>query len=111
MHQHGHGGAQDFAEARRLYGLAAAQGHALAQVNLAIMHQHGHGGLQDFAEARRLCTVLPRELGPDTIVCCPFQSVQLGELFRKDRQLYERLTECVRVNTDHQLARTICRLW
>jgi TPR repeat protein len=40
--------------ARRLYGLAAAQGHAYAQYNLGAMHDRGEGGPQDFAEARRL---------------------------------------------------------
>ena len=49
------GGPRDLvAEAKRLYGLAAAQGHAGAQGNLGSMHYFGEGGPQDFAEARRL---------------------------------------------------------
>ena len=46
--------ARDYAEARRLYGLAAAQGHAEAQCCLGCMHCDGQGGQADFAEARRL---------------------------------------------------------
>ena len=41
-------------EARRLYGLAAAQGDAKAQYNLGAMHYHGQGGPKDEVEARRL---------------------------------------------------------
>ena len=48
------GGSRDLSEARRLYGLAAKQGHAAAQVNLGTMHYHGQGGAQDLAEAKRL---------------------------------------------------------
>ena len=40
----GQGGPVDYAEARRLYGLAAAQGQADAQVNLAFMLVNGQGG-------------------------------------------------------------------
>ena len=41
-------------EARRLYGLAADQANATAQVSLAIMHAKGEGGAKDEVEARRL---------------------------------------------------------
>ena len=51
---HGEGGAVNLVEARRLFGLAAAQGDASAQNNLAWMHQHGKGGVVDLVEARRL---------------------------------------------------------
>ena len=44
----------DLVEARRLYGLAAAQGHPDALSFLGSMHWHGEGGPVDFAEARRL---------------------------------------------------------
>ena len=44
---------QDFAEAKRLLGLAAAQGDANAQCKLGGMHCTGKGGPEDFAEARR----------------------------------------------------------
>jgi TPR repeat protein len=51
----GKGVAQDFVEATRLYRLAAAQGHAGAQFNLAFFYMDGKGVAQDFAEAARLC--------------------------------------------------------
>jgi TPR repeat protein len=48
----GYGGvAQDYAEAVRLYSLAAAQGHADAQVNLGDMFQHGKGVAKNRTEA------------------------------------------------------------
>ena len=50
----GRGGPKDEAEARRLYGLAAAQGDADALNNLAAMHLGGRGGPKDEAEALRL---------------------------------------------------------
>jgi TPR repeat protein len=54
-HYFGCGGvAQDYAEAVRLYSLAAAQGHASAQVNLGTMFYNGQGVAQDYAEAVRL---------------------------------------------------------
>jgi len=39
---------QDYQEALRLYRLAAAQGSALAQHNLAEMYADGHGVAQDW---------------------------------------------------------------
>ena len=40
----GYGGvAKDYAEAVRLYGLAAAQGHAVAQYNLGVIFEQGKG--------------------------------------------------------------------
>jgi TPR repeat protein len=51
------GGSQDLAEARRLFGLAAAQGDAEAQGAIGQMHHLGDGadgGPKDLAEARRL---------------------------------------------------------
>ena len=44
MHYDGDGGPQDLAEARQLYGLAAAQGYAEAQCLLGYMHRKGEGG-------------------------------------------------------------------
>jgi TPR repeat protein len=44
---------QDYAEAVRLYRLAAAQGHAAAQVNLGYMFQNGQGVARNRAEAIR----------------------------------------------------------
>ena len=54
MHNNGEGGPQDLVEARRLLGLAAAQGHAEAQYRLGAKHYHGQGGSVDLPEARRL---------------------------------------------------------
>jgi TPR repeat protein len=48
------GVAQDYAEAVRLYRLAAAQGDAVAQFNLGTMFSKGQGVAQDYAEAVRL---------------------------------------------------------
>ena len=52
------------AQDRRLYGLAAAQGHAEAQFNLGHMHRVGEGGPEDFAEARRLFGLAAAQGGP-----------------------------------------------
>eukprot|EP00966_Prymnesium_polylepis_P023173 533244-Prymnesium_polylepis.1 len=54
MHSQGLGGAQDDVEARRLLGLAAAQGYAAAQACLGGMYVNRLGGPQDEVEARRL---------------------------------------------------------
>ena len=48
------GGPQNLAEARRLLGLAAEQGHAAAQYELGVMHYEGEGGPRNYEEARRL---------------------------------------------------------
>jgi hypothetical protein len=53
MFQHGQGVAQDYAEALRLYSLAAAQGNANAQTGLGNMFHYGEGVAQDRAEAIR----------------------------------------------------------
>jgi TPR repeat protein len=53
MFYNGQGVAQDYAEAVRLYSLAAAQGHAVAQFNLGYMFEKGQGVAQDRAEAIR----------------------------------------------------------
>jgi TPR repeat protein len=45
---------QHFAEAARLYRLAAAQGNAGAQICLGGLHNEGKGVPQDYAEAARL---------------------------------------------------------
>jgi hypothetical protein len=53
-YHYGRGGvAQDYAEAVRLYSLAAAQGYAAAQNNLGVMFDSGQGVAQDRAEAIR----------------------------------------------------------
>jgi TPR repeat protein len=53
MHYAGEGVQEDFAEARRLLGLAAAQGDAEAQYGLGSMHYSGEGGAQDLADVTR----------------------------------------------------------
>ena len=53
MFSNGQGVAQDYAEAVRLYRLAAAQGYAIAQSNLGVMFENGQGVAQDRAEAIR----------------------------------------------------------
>ena len=45
---------QDYKEDARLYGLAAAQGDASAQINLGVMYLNGQGVAQDYKEAVRL---------------------------------------------------------
>jgi uncharacterized protein len=45
---------KDYAEAVRWYGLAANQGNAAAQNNLAQMYAHGKGVAEDQREAARL---------------------------------------------------------
>ncbi len=53
MYHHGRGVPQDYAEAMMWYRLAADQGNASAQYNLALMYHHGQGVPQDYAEAAR----------------------------------------------------------
>jgi TPR repeat protein len=53
MFYNGQGVAQDYAEAGRLYRLAAAQGYAFAQINLGVMFEKGQGVAPDRAEAIR----------------------------------------------------------
>jgi uncharacterized protein len=53
MFYFGQGVAQDYAEAVRLYSLAAAQGDADAQVRLGYMFETDRGVAQDIAEAIR----------------------------------------------------------
>ena len=51
---HGQGVRQDYAEARRWYEKAVAQGHPQAQLNLGVMYSQGQGVRQNLVEARRL---------------------------------------------------------
>lgn len=51
MYDGGHGVAQDFGEARRLYELAAAQDHAPVFGLLGRMYEMGRGGSQDISKA------------------------------------------------------------
>ena len=55
MPDDGRGVPKDDREAARLYGLAADQGNALAQVSLGVFYENGRGGLpSDDREAARL---------------------------------------------------------
>jgi hypothetical protein len=51
---HAKGVTQDYVEAARLLGLAAAQCYALAQSSLGLLYSHGKGVAQDYVEAARL---------------------------------------------------------
>ena len=53
MYESGQGVAQDYAEAMRLYRLAAAQNYATASLNIGVMYFQGRGVAQDHAEAAR----------------------------------------------------------
>jgi TPR repeat protein len=53
MFKLGQGVAQDYAEAVRLFRLAAAQGRAIAQYNMGVMFENGKGVAQDRGEAIR----------------------------------------------------------
>jgi TPR repeat protein len=47
MYDQGQGVTQDYIPAARLFGLAAAQGHARAQYNLGVMYDQGQGVTKD----------------------------------------------------------------
>jgi hypothetical protein len=51
MYTFGHGVPKDYAEALKLYRLAAAQGFAPAQDNIGATYRDGHGVPKDYAEA------------------------------------------------------------
>jgi hypothetical protein len=53
MYDDGEGVAQDYAEAVRLYRLAAEQGYARAQIDLGLMYGIGEGVTQDHDEEVR----------------------------------------------------------
>ena len=77
MYNNGYGVTRDYAEAQRLYRLAAAEGDARAQYNLGLLFDNGLGTvLRDFlvskwCEARATVTAAPRPVRP------PF-SISLG---------------------------------
>lgn len=54
LFEHGHGVGKDEVRARNFYGIAADQGLALAQFNLAFLLHMGRGGEQDLTAARNL---------------------------------------------------------
>ena len=51
MYARGYGVVQDDKEAMKWYQLAAEQGHAKAQLNLAVMYGNGQGVARDYALA------------------------------------------------------------
>ncbi len=51
MYEAGRGVAQDFAEAKRWYGMAADQGDSSAQTNLGLMYVKGEGVPEDYVLA------------------------------------------------------------
>lgn len=58
---------RDTAEARRLLGLAAAQNHVLALIDLAEMSLAGEGVTKDLAQARRLFTAAANQDDPSAM--------------------------------------------
>jgi TPR repeat protein len=86
----GYGGvAQDYAEAARLYSLAAAQGRARAQVNLGVMFYNGRGVAQDYAEAVRLYSLAAAQGHADA-------QFNLGSMFYFGRGVAQDYPEAVR---------------
>jgi TPR repeat protein len=55
------GVSQDYAEAARLFRLAAEQGHSAAQCNMGFMFHRGEGVAQDRAEAIRWCRLAAKQ--------------------------------------------------
>jgi uncharacterized protein len=51
IYDQGQGITQDYVKAIRLYRLAAAQGDAVAQLNLGLMYLKGHGVTQDYVRS------------------------------------------------------------
>jgi TPR repeat protein len=84
------GVAQDYAEAVRLYRLAAVQGYAVAQTNLGFMFSNGHGVAQDYAEAVRLYRLAAVQ------GYAPAQS-NLGVMFSKGRGVAQDRAEAIRL--------------
>jgi TPR repeat protein len=83
------GVAKDYAEAVRLYRLAAAQGHACAQNNLSAKFEMGQGVAQDYAEAVRLYR-LAAEQGDATA------QYNLGDKFEKGLGVAQDRAEAIR---------------
>jgi hypothetical protein len=89
-YEFGYGGvAQDYAEAVRLYSLAAAQGHAVAQSNLGLMFENGRGVAQDYAEAVRLYSLAAAQGNADA-------QVGLGVMFENGRGVAQDTEEAIR---------------
>jgi TPR repeat protein len=84
------GVAQDYAEAVRLYSLAAAQGDARAQFNLGYMFKKGEGVAQDYAEAVRLYSLAALQGHARA-------QVNLGNMFKKGEGVAQDYAEAVRL--------------
>jgi TPR repeat protein len=84
------GVAQDYAEAVRLFRLAAAQGHADAQYSLGLMFDHGKGVAQDFAEAVRLYSLAAAQGDAHA-------QVNLGVLFCNGQGVVQDRAEAIRL--------------
>jgi TPR repeat protein len=90
-YMNGWGGvAQDFAEAVRLYRLAAEQGYLLAQCFLGLMFEAGQGVAQDYAEALRLYR-LAAELGH------ALSQFNLGDMFETGHGVAQDNAEALRL--------------
>jgi TPR repeat protein len=81
---------QDVAEAARLYRLAAAQGHDIAQNNLACMLADGRGVAQDTAESARLYRLAAAQGNQAA-------QVELGVLFMEGKVFQRDDAEAVRL--------------
>jgi hypothetical protein len=84
------GVAQEYAEAVRLYSLAAAQGHANAQFNLGYMFENGEGVAQDYAEALRLYSLAAAQGDADA-------QFNLGLMFENGEGAAQDYAEAVRL--------------
>jgi TPR repeat protein len=81
---------QDVPEAARLYRLAAAQGHDIAQNNLAVMLADGRGVAQDTAESVRLYRLAAAQGNQAA-------QVELGICFKKGQGVQRDDAEAVRL--------------
>jgi TPR repeat protein len=84
------GVAQDYAEAVRLYRLAAEQGYATAQVNLGCVFDIGQGVAQDTAEAIRWYRLAIEQGNADA-------QVSLGLMFAQGQGVAQDYAEAVRL--------------
>jgi TPR repeat protein len=84
------GVAQDYAEAVRLYRLAADQGHAAAQFNLGNMLYTGEVVAQDYAEALRLYRLAAAQGDADA-------QFNLGHIFENGQGVRKNRAEAIRL--------------
>jgi hypothetical protein len=82
--------ARDYAEASRLYSLAAEQGYAVAQSNLGVMFHQGRGVAQDYAEAARLYSLAAAQGDADA-------QYNLGIMFENGEGVAQDYAEVVRL--------------